>query len=190
MSNWKGIVNLDFNTTDFDRYCHSLHWTQWRPSFIVLHNTASPTLSDRPKGFTRQHILNLEDYYRDTMHWSAGPHLFIDDSKIWVFTPLTLSGVHSPSYNKLALGIEMLGEYNSEAFDSGRGLKVQQNTIAAIATLTAVLGLDPESMKMHFEDPATSHKGCPGKHVKKSAIISQVISLLRERHAGEHPEPT
>lgn len=189
MIKWKGIVGLNFNITAFDQYCHSLHWTQWRPSFIVLHNTGSPTLAQRPDGFTHQHIVNLEDYYKNKMHWSAGPHLFIDDHQIWVFCPLNLSGIHSPSFNKLALGIEMLGNYNIEEFNSGRGLLVQKNTIAAIASLSAVLGIDPKTMKRHNEDPISTHKDCPGKHVVKEQIISAVTTLLQQRHQGEHLHP-
>lgn len=189
MGNWKGIVGLNFNAIEFDHYCHSLHWTQWRPSFIVLHNTSSPTLDQRPHGFTHQHMENLEDYYKNKMHWSAGPHLFIDDKQIWVFCPLNLSGVHSPSYNKFAFGIEMLGDYNIEEFNSGRGLLVQQNTIAAMTSLSAVLGLDPKNMKLHKEDPITKHKDCPGKHVVKEQIISAVTKLLQQRQPGEHLFP-
>ncbi|RDT56030.1 N-acetylmuramoyl-L-alanine amidase [Escherichia coli] len=189
MNNWKGIVGLNFDKDGFDNYCHSLHWTQWRPSFIVLHNTANPTLAQRSEGFTHTHIENLEDYYKNTMHWSAGPHLFIDDKQIWVFCPLTLSGVHSPSYNKLAIGIKMLGDYNQDDFHSGRGLLVQQNTVAAIATLSAVLGIDPHTMKLHKEDPETTHKDCPGGKVIKDQVISAVIALMQQRHQGDHLRP-
>src|SRR6476469_2470760 len=142
MADWKGIVGQSFSPTDFDIYCHDLQWLAWRPSFIVLHNTAIPSLAQRPNGLTRQHIQGLESFYRDTQKWKDGPHLFIDDKQICVFTPLTLSGTHSPSWNKLALGFEMLGNYESESFNTGRGLKVCKNVLAAIATLSGVLGLD------------------------------------------------
>jgi hypothetical protein len=185
MGDWKGIVGNSYSADDFDTYCHALNWTAWRPQFIVLHNTAAPTLAQRPNGFTKQHILNLEAFYRDQQKWSAGPHLFIDDKQIWVFTPLTFSGVHSPSWNKVALGIEMLGDYDRDEFDSGRGLKVQKNAVAAIATLSAVLGLDPDSMRLHKEDPRTTH-ACPGRNVSKARFIEGVKDLMAERHGGEH----
>jgi hypothetical protein len=185
MANWKGIVGQSFTTDGFDSYCHALSWTQWRPSFIVLHNTASPSLKQRPNGLTKQHILNLEAFYRDEQKWSAGPHLFVDDKQIWVFTPLTVSGVHSPSFNKIALGIEMLGDYASEAFTSGRGGAVRKNVVAAMATLSAVLGLDPATMKLHKEDKATTHD-CPGKNVVKADVIKSVQDLMAERHPGDH----
>src|SRR5258708_36069633 len=123
------------------------------------------------------------------MHWSAGPHLFVDDHQIWVFTALTMAGVHSPAWNKLSLGIEMLGDYDGELFSSGRGLQVRQNAVAAMATLCAVLGLDPSNpsmIRLHKEDPLTTHKFCPGKNVVKQDILQEVSDLLIARHGGEH----
>jgi len=185
MPDWKGIVGTSFTPEGFDSYCHTLSWTSWRPSFIVLHNTATPSLAQRPKGLTKQHIMNLESFYRDTQKWKAGPHLFIDDNQIWAFTPLVVSGTHSPSWNKMAIGIEMLGDYEKESFDSGRGLKVRQNTVAALATLCAILGLDIPTMRLHREDPLTTH-ACPGKNVKKLEVIQAVQDLMVSWHAGEH----
>ncbi|HEX4962659.1 MAG TPA: peptidoglycan recognition family protein [Thermoanaerobaculia bacterium] len=187
MPAWKGIVGSSFNPDEFDAYCHTLQWTAWRPSFIVLHNTGAPSLAQRPNGLTKKHIQGLEAYYRDDQKWSAGPHLFVDDKQVWVFTPLTVSGVHSPSWNQVALGVEMLGDYEKEAFDSGRGLKVRQNAVAALATLCAVLGFDvePKSIRLHREDPLTTH-ACPGKNVRKLEVIQSVQDLLLSRHSGEH----
>lgn len=185
MAGWKGIVKQTLSANEFDAYCHTLAWSAWRPSFIVLHNTQIPNLAQRPTGLTATHIRGLEKFYRDEQGWRAGPHLFIDDRQIWVFTPLTVSGTHSPSWNKLALGIEMLGDFETESFTEGRGLAVRQNTVAAIASLSAVLGLDPQSMRLHREDPLTTH-ACPGSKVKKLEIVQAVSDLMVKRHAGEH----
>jgi hypothetical protein len=183
---WKGIVDRSFNIESFATYCHTLRWIAWRPSFVVLHNTFDPTLADRPNGLTQDSILNLQHYYRDQLGWSAGPHLFVDDLQIWAFTPLTVSGVHSPSWNQVSLGVEMLGNYQTEAFTSGRGLAVQNNAAAAIATLTEVLGLDPDSMKLHREDPKTTHRDCPGDNVSKSGFIAAVKAKMAAGAFGEH----
>ncbi len=182
---WKGIVGRSFNPETFDNYLHILKWDTWRPSFIVLHNTAIPSLAQRPDGLTKQHIDNLEIYYRDTQKWKAGPHLFIDDKLIHVFTPLTVSGTHSPSWNKLSIGIEMLGDYSKESFTEGRGLAVRKNTVAAIASLSAVLGIDPDTMKLHKEDKLTTH-ACPGKNVIKEMVVNEVKELIAQRHGGDH----
>lgn len=185
MANWKGIIAKSFTPVEFDVYCHGLKWQAWRPSFMVLHNTYAPTLVQRPNGFTHQHLLNLENFFKGK-GWSAGPHLFIDDHKIHVFTPLTVSGVHSPSWNKQSIGIEMLGDYEKELFATGRGKFVRENTVAAIATLSAVLGVDPDTMKLHKEDKLTSHKTCPGKNVVKAQVIAEVKALMASRHPGDH----
>jgi N-acetylmuramoyl-L-alanine amidase-like protein len=186
MGTWKEIVGKSFTIEAFDAYCHTLVWNAWRPSFIVLHNTAVPSLAQRPGGFTQAHMQGFVTFYRDQQKWSAGPHLFVDDRQVWAFTPLTMSGVHSPSWNKLALGLEMLGDYENESFSEGRGLAVRRNAVAAIATLSAVLGLDPEQMRIHREDPLTTH-ACPGRNVRKLEMIQQVHDLMIARHAGEHP---
>jgi len=180
MSNWKPIVGLPFTPINFDAYCHSLQWNAWRPSFLVLHNTAMPSLSYRPRGLTPEHIRAFVTYYRDQLKWSAGPHLFIDDKRIWVFTPLTVPGVHSPSWNKQSIGIEMLGDYDTESFHEGRGLLVGRNTIFAMITLCAVLDIAPSTIRLHREDPATTHK-CPGKNVVKQEIITEVNDVLIQR---------
>jgi hypothetical protein len=50
----------------------------------------------RSNGFTQQHVHNLELFYRDQQKWSTEPHCFVDQNGIWVFTPLTVSGVQRP----------------------------------------------------------------------------------------------
>jgi hypothetical protein len=58
-----------------------------------------------------------------------------------------------------------------------------------MATLSAVLGFDPIGMKLHREDPATTH-ACPGKNVRKLEVIQEVQDLMAERHGGDHPAST
>jgi hypothetical protein len=185
---WKGIVGKSFSPEAFREYVAGLSFQGWRPEFVVLHNTGIPTLSQRPQGLTREHIKGLESYYRDDMGWSAGPHLFVDDRQIWAFTPLTTPGVHSPSWNSRSLGVEMLGDYDREEFDSGRGLAVQQNAVAAVAILSAALALPPDTMRLHREDPETKHH-CPGDRVDKVAFVQAVKDYsttgeLRENSAS------
>ena len=155
------------------------------PFFLSVAQYSCTRPGQRPNGFTAQHMQNFVSFYRDQKKWSAGPHLFIDDKKIWVFTPLTMSGIHSPSWNKLAIGIEMLGNYAKDSFTTDRGLAVRKNAVAAMATLSAVLGLNPNTIRLHKEDPATTHN-CPGKNVKKQEVIAEVEALIQERHAGDH----
>jgi hypothetical protein len=191
---WPAIKKA-FTQAEFAAYVETLRWDRWRPSLVVLHNTAAPTLAqwhataekdkaaDRTPGQTR--IVNLEIYFRDQRKWSGGPHLFIADDLIWVFNPLTEAGVHSPSWNGRSIGIEMVADFDREDDDSGAGLKVRQNTVFATAVLCTELGLDPSSaVKLHREDPRTTHK-CPGEDFArdKAVVIQEIEALLS---GGEH----
>jgi peptidoglycan hydrolase-like protein with peptidoglycan-binding domain len=182
MRTWKGIVGKGFSSLEFQAYVEQLSFGTWRPSFVVLHNTSAPRLSQWHSTPGEQRMFNLQDYYRNQQGWSAGPHLFVADDKIWVFTPLTVPGVHSPSWNAVSWGVEMVGEYEEEDFSHA----VRENTIDALATLHAAVGLDPNGLRFHKEDPQTTHKECPGKNVNKPDIIKGVLDRLASLHDGQH----
>ena len=173
------IVGKAFSPAEFAKYVAALSFDSWRPEFCVRHNTGSPTLAMRPDGLTAQHIENLKSYY-ETLGWHAGPHLFVDDRQIWVFSSLLHPGVHSPSWNGISFGVEQLGEFGSEDYTTGRGLAVQQNAVAAIAVLSHFAGIDSHSMRDHLEDPETTHKDCPGSscHDRKAPFMDAVHDYI------------
>jgi len=183
MPDWKGIVGTGFTPSDFAAYVAGLTFAAWRPSFVVLHNTGLPTFAEWHNVAGQVRMQNLETYYRDTQHWSGGPHLFVADDLIWAFTPLTVPGVHSPSWNNVSWGVELVGDYSTEAMDPN----LQLNAISAIATLHGALGLDPNTLKLHREDPLTTHL-CPGNKVSKADFIAQVVAKLGDDFGGEHPK--
>ena len=188
---WNGIVGRNFTPEEFRRYVAGLVWGSWRPSFIVLHCTVVPSLALRPQGINDGQIQAWVQWYRDYNGWSAGPHIFVDDRPdgIWVFTPLTTTGVHAKSWNSRTLGLEMLGDYDREEFNSGRGALVRDNAVAAIAILTDALGLDPDSMMGHRDYPGET-KTCPGKKVGRWAIIQAVKDWLEKQIPPSPPLAT
>jgi hypothetical protein len=182
MGTWKGIVGTGFDADSFDAYVRQQTFGVWRPQFVVVHNTQEPTLAQWKRKTGAAWMSALTHYYRDENGWSGGPHLFVDDARIWVFTPLTSPGVHSPSWNRVALGVELVGDYDRERMPPS----LLQNAVAALATLHGVLGLDPSTLKLHKDDPKTTHTFCPGKRVEKAGLIAAVQEALTERHSGEH----
>lgn len=180
------IVGKRFTDAEFADYVEGLDinggWTT-NPRFITLHNTATPSLAQRPKGFTETHIKNLHNYYVGK-GWNGGPHLFIDQNGIWVFNPLTRKGTHSPSYNNYSIGVEMLGDYAKESFASGPGALVRGHSVFAVAVLSKKLDFDPSTMKLHKEDPRTDHD-CPGKNVGKQWFVGAVAALLNDWKDGD-----
>lgn len=166
---WKGIVGERFAVEDFARYLEKVEWKLWKPQGITLHHTGVPDLEMRPNGFTPKHIQGLESYYRDVKKWQSAPHLFIDQDGIWVFTPLTLKGVHAVSFNRTHIGIEMLGNYDVEAWHP----KVRSQSIESMALLCARLQITPGQINFHRNDPLT-RKSCPGVHIGLATVQAQV----------------
>lgn len=158
-----------YSTEQFEGFVKGIKWTIWKPSLIVIHHTAAPSLAQRPDGFTHQHMVNIKDYYNG-LGWSAGPHLFIDDDQIWTFSPLTKKGIHAKSFNSTGIGIEMLGEYDSENPWSDRGLQVLTTTAKTVKQLMNKLGLTKADIRFHRDDPKTS-KMCPGTKIGKQQFL-------------------
>jgi hypothetical protein len=182
MPGWKGIVGRGFTIPDFNQYLGTVVLSNWRPQFVVVHNTFVPRLDQWHSVPGEQRMMGLQSYYRDQMQWSAGPHLFVADDLIWVFTPLNTPGVHSPSWNAISWGVELVGDYSTEAFAAA----VRDNAVAAVAGLHQLAGLDPNELHLHREDPKTTHKQCPGQNVVKADLIQWISDKLAADNPGEH----
>lgn len=174
------IVGIRYTPREFAEYVHNAvvpEWRKprhWRPIRIVLHNTGIPKISQRPDGFTQTNMWALAHYYGVKQGWSAGPHAFIDEHGIWVFSPLTRRGTHSPSWNGDSWGIEQLGDFTLEDYNSGDGAKIRDNTIDALAVLTIASGINIDTLHFHKEDRRSSHRGCPGTSCEKARVIAAV----------------
>ena len=178
-----------FTADDFDAFAeNNLTLGTWRPQFIVLHNTGTPNISQRPHGYTDQTIANLRDFYTNTNHWHGGPHLIVDQNGIWILNDLRYKGVHSPSWNALSWGVEMLGDFDHDDPKSGTGAVIVEHSVRALAALYSAAGIDSHTLKFHREDPLTTHY-CPGhKFVAgdKEALIGRIHNRIVELHAGGH----
>lgn len=171
---WQGIVGQLFTADEFALYVAGLTFDRWQPEFIVLHNTQIPNLAQWHDVPAARRIKGLVSWYRDEQKWSAGPHLFVADDGIWVFTPLDTRGVHSPSWNDVAWGVELVGDYDNEEF----GDAVKDNALAALTTLHEAMGWTDVHIRLHRDDPKTTHRGCPGRNVRREEIEAKVYDLL------------
>jgi N-acetylmuramoyl-L-alanine amidase len=172
MTAWKGTIAKGFTPEEFQTYVDGLDFSAWTPEFVVLHNTDIPRFADWHNEPGEQRMRGLADFYENTQHWSGGPHLFIADDLIWAFTPLTVPGVHAPSWNAISWGVEMVGNYSIEPLTD----EVKANTVAALKTLHNAIGIDPITLHLHKEDPETDHKDCPGTNVDKTEIVRLVAA--------------
>lgn len=168
------ILGIGYQPAEFQAYLETFQFSPWRPTAICIHHCAAPSLAQRPHGFIPQHMLNLKSYY-ESLGWRSGPHLFIDDVKAWTFTPMNERGVHARSFNGYAIGIEMLGDYDSEDPKSGRGAHVLSTTAQVVSMLMAKLDLGKKDILFHRDDPKTN-KTCPGRKIEKNWFLG----LLKE----------
>ncbi len=171
-----------FSAAEFKAYVSTLKWAGgWRPQFVTLHNTGAPNLAQWAKlGAGREggakRVRNLNAYYRG-LGWHSGPHLFVAPDFIWLACDLEQDGVHASCFNKISIGVEMVGDFSTEAFDSGDGAKVRHNAVAAIAALCGVLKLDPATLRFHRECKR-DHHDCPGARVDKPDFIARLKTAL------------
>jgi hypothetical protein len=123
---------------------------------------------------TIQHIHNIQSFYK-SLGWNRGPHLFVDEDQIFGMTPLGTPGIHAVSFNRSSIGIEVLGDYDSEDPLSGRGLQCMKVAAAATRSLLQWLDLptNDKTVLFHRDDPKTS-KTCPGKKVTKDWFLGLV----------------
>lgn len=167
-------VGKRWSVTAFPSYLQGLTPPVWAKS-VTIHHCWAPSLAQRPSGFTDQHLRSLQGFYQKTKGWSAGPHAFTDEDEIHGMTPFTSRGVHAVSFNRNSIGIEMLGNYDSEDPTTGRGLAVCETTAAATRALLSWLRLPvtESTVLFHRDDPKTN-KSCPGTKVDKKWFLDLV----------------
>lgn len=162
----------------------------WRPRGIVLHNTGNPPslrgFYFKDKAQTKplpgpQRVKNIWESYR-AQKWQGGPHLFVTDIEIILANPLWKPGTHSPSWNSTMWGLETPGDMDVDLLTD----KQRDMIVHTCAVLFAALGHEPDdnTLKLHKEDPRTTHKRCPGKNF---GTKQEWIDMIRDRMAQLAP---
>lgn len=175
------LVGKVWDLEGFEKYISKnkskLKWA----SSVTNHHTGSPNLAQRPKGWTIQHMKNLQHFYQKQLGWSAGPHLFTDEDQIFGMSGLHRRGVHAKSFNAYSIGVEGLGNYDSEDPYSGRGLEVFKTTAATFAILLEGMGVGTgvKTVKFHRFDKRTS-KSCPGSKYIYQSFLDEIRRVRKE----------
>jgi hypothetical protein len=175
-----------YTPSEFASFIEGLEWNSWRPKFVTLHNTGVPTLAEwlDSNYAAKQRITSQRHYERDILHWHSGVHLFVAPNLIWNLCDLTKDGVSVSCWNHLTLGIEMIGDYATEGFDSSAGAQVRDNAVAAMAILHRKLGLRPDQYRigvcgLHFhKECSRDHHDCPGRNVVKADVVARILKEM------------
>jgi hypothetical protein len=193
---------------EFGPYVQGYNFGRIPPDSIVLHHTAIPsTLAARyPTGAVwdageaglsdgailskrRKQLDALANYYQHTLGWDRGPHLFIDDRYIWLFTPMNAVGIHAKEGNSYgsganlhySIGIEVVGYYEHVAWPP----PVAANVRAAVQALCSRLDIAPIYKPAPVHTPQaharsiSSHRDynkpqCPGAAITEAYYITTV----------------
>jgi hypothetical protein len=202
---WPNFDGKPYTRDQLAAYINARNFSSWKhkngtlgkPAFITLHNTSSPDIHlwmSWSAAKRQQYILNMQPYY-EHMGWRGGPHFFVtpqSDICAFGFNDLMAAGTHASCFNNTSIGIEMVGEFDREAFDSGPGAQVADNAIYLMALLHNKIGLTPtpyaynqRGLHFHVECAADNHH-CPGGYVSKSDVVARVKAKMAEL-AGAAP---
>jgi hypothetical protein len=148
-----------YTPAEFVAYVDQYDFGTVPPNFIVLHHTYRPSISTASAGAQydwdngeaglsdqeiyarrRRKLDGIKEYYRSSLGWDRGPHLFIDDRYIWIFTPMFHVGIHAAQGNgavpNYSIGIEVIGYYERNRWAD----PVAYNVGIAVAALKRRLG--------------------------------------------------
>lgn len=157
------IINKRLTLHEFQVYVKGYDFGPILPSKLVLHHTWHPT---KESWAGERTIGGLKRYY-EGKKWKVGPHIFVADDGIWLFSPMRKDGIHAGKLNKHSIGIEVVGDYDSEKWSG----QTKQNAIGTIKILMDRLSLKENGLFFHRD---ASPKSCPGWAIKKEWLFDEL----------------
>lgn len=215
MSNFRW-VGKGLQLHEFEEYVERYEFGSIPPTFVVLHHTAVPGTKHannggwmwdtNEKGLSEDAIYNkrllqlvkIRQFY-ESLGWNKGPHLFIDERWIWLFTPMYDQGIHAAGGNgnlhdggrDYSIGIEVIGDYTMERWP----LAVENLVAGAVWALHSKLGtfelrhgVGPGYISGHRDYNKPS---CPGHAIENAYYMGVICEYAARRTAGsEEPKGT
>lgn len=194
----------------FTAYVRDYNFGSIPPNFLVLHHTATPgatwaVSTGNPaalwdageQGLSEDAIMQqrkgrldgIMRFYRTTYPtWPAGPHLFVDDRYIWLFSPMNDWGVHAKegngSGNSYSIGIEVVGDYTNVVWPE----PVANLVGHAVAVLKQRLG----TFELRYQRMAggiSSHRdynkpACPGNAISNDFYLDAINRAYQRLTGG------
>lgn len=176
------ILGRKLTLKEFEEYVQAKDFGVKPPTFMVLHHTWKPTLESWNG---RTSIYALKAYY-ERLGWSAGPHLFVTDDAIWLFTDMYDVGIHAGAgngtvNNGYSIGIEVVGNYDGSKWSS----KTAEMVTGAMRSLMGKLKLTNNDIKFHRD---FSSKSCPGSAITKEYVYNLLKGETMEKEFIESIE--
>lgn len=182
------ILGLKLSLPDFVNYAKGFTYGKVPPTSLVIHHTWSPT---KAQWEGAKSIGGLKSYY-EGKGWSAGPHLFVAEEGVWLFTPMNEVGIHADAGNatwtllgkdytgfrgpwgsklkSCSIGIEVVGDYDLEKWSG----ETKANALGAIKCLMDTLGIGTDKVFFHRD---FSPKTCPGSSITKDWLFAELAKV-------------
>lgn len=205
---------------EFRAYVATYDFGSIPPDQVVIHNTANPDASWAPisankdtwwdrnelrlslaqvKAKRLKQLEGIRDYYI-RLGWESGPHLFVDDHWIYLFTPMYVVGTHAKEGNSYrdangklhySLGIEVVGWYGKVGWPGAIQLLLRGMVQAlrdALGTFEIIYKSAPAHQPARHQGSVAFHRDynkpeCPG------AIITPAYAIPILAAAPPPPPP-
>lgn len=169
-------VGKGLTADEFTDYVNAYNFGTRPPDYVVLHHTEVPgTVHAKQGGWIwdagesgktaeqvyrqrRKRLASIRDFYRGK-GWDRGPHLFIDDRYIWLFSPMRQTGKHAGEGGNgfkdasqrlhYSIGIEVVGNYTNTTWPPA----VERMVGHAVAVLQKRLG----TFQLEYRAAAPKH---------------------------------
>ena len=164
------IINRCLSVEDFRQYIKEYYFGSEPANKLVIHHTWKPT---QATWGGQKSIDGMKRYY-EGKGWNAGPHLFIAEEGIWLFSPMRKDGIHTAGLNHRSIGIEVVGDYDNELWSGS----IKTNALNAIDILMKALNLTTKDIYFHRD---VSSKTCPGLAITKEWLFSQLYNLNKTK---------
>lgn len=217
------FIGRGLTADEFTDYVNAYDFGTIPPDYVVLHHTGDPCTRQAPlagatvwdageDGRSEEEIYrrrkaklnNVATFYRNKK-WSRGPHLFIDDRYIWLFSPMRLRGNHALEGGNeftdktgkyhYSIGIEVVGCYSKVKWPPAIERMVG-HAVAALRKRPGTFELEYRAgAKKHTPEgrvgSVCSHRdfnkpSCPGDAIKEDYYIS-VLRREWQRFVGGTP---
>lgn len=160
------IVNRRLTLAEFREMLVPFDFGPILPDKLVIHHTWKPIRQDWAGQRT---IVGLKAYY-EGKGWPAGPHLFVAEDGIWLFSPMNKDGIHAGTLNFHSIGIEVVGDYDNEVWSG----ETKTNALGVIKALMDRLSI-PQSQIFFHRD--VSPKTCPGRAITKEWLFAELATV-------------
>ncbi len=203
-------IGKGLTAAQFTAYVREYNFGSQPPSFIVLHHTAVPdtrharmqhaTWDSGEEGLSAEAIYAkrlgqltaVKNHYQNEFGWGIGPHLFIDERYIWLFSPMYYQGIHAAEGNgdgrgTYSIGIEVIGNYTNVRWPE----QVERLVGHAVAVLKDRLGTF-DLVHKRGRGGISGHRdynkpSCPGDAITNEYYMSVLQREWNRLQAAKNP---